>query len=242
MNAPMIFDLPQGRILPLDSVSVRLLPGPHPFELANREAIDVNWQSEHAANPALFDGTVVLLSRLQWREGAITGACHAVRYATFLYWRRMRPVPAAGHIHACAIPVTSDGAIIAIRMAAHTANAGIVYFAAGTFEPTDFVDGLADLAGNARRELAEETGIDLAGLPIEPRFSMLSLVTGTAVFRRVRLPWDAREACARIEAHVAAEAQSEIDGPVVIRDVADLPAHCGLHMPHVVRWHLANPL
>ena len=60
--------------------------------------------------------------------------------------------------------VTKDNALIAIRMAAHTVNAGRVYFAAGSFEPEDFPDGRVDAHGNMVREVTEETGLDISGV------------------------------------------------------------------------------
>src|SRR5690606_13384239 len=146
------FDLPRDVILPVDAVDVVLDPAPHPFELAHAEAIDRHWHLELAARPAMFDGTVVLLSVLRTAGGRRVGRCHAVRYATFMYWRRERAGTAA-HAFAHPVLVASDNALVAIRMAAHTVNAGKVYFAAGSFEPEDFPDGRVDLHHNMMREV-----------------------------------------------------------------------------------------
>src|SRR6187551_771620 len=113
---PLIaFDIPRGIILPVERVDVTLERAPHPFEAANRAAIDAGWLREKAANPSLFDGEVSLLARLAYRDRALEGACHTIRFATFLFWRKTRPWPDAEHAFAHAIPVTSDGALIAIR-------------------------------------------------------------------------------------------------------------------------------
>ncbi|MGB3387424.1 MAG: hypothetical protein WBA88_05515, partial [Pseudaminobacter sp.] len=156
----MKFDIARNVILPVDRIDIRLDPAPHPFEAANREAIETNWVAEKAANPALFDGTVVLLSALSHRQGQLEGRCHAVRFATFMHWRGNKSLSRAEHAYAHAMLVSRDNALVAIRMGAHTVNAGSIYFAAGSFEPSDFRDGLVDVDFNMAREVEEETGLD----------------------------------------------------------------------------------
>ncbi|TKT80080.1 hypothetical protein [Aquamicrobium sp. LC103] len=238
----MAFDVPRDVVFPVSSVSVRLSGEPHPFEFAHSAEIAASWQREIAANPALFDGRVALLAELSYHEGALLGLCHIVRYSTFLYWRRLRPMAVAEHAYAHAMPVTSDGALVAIRMGPHTVGAGQVYFAAGSFEPADFRDGAVDLDFNMRREVLEETGLDLGNCAHEDAFHALSKSTGTAIFRRYRLDMTAGEAVARIEAHVAAEAEPEIEGPIVIRGAHDLPDGLAPQMPGLIDWHFANPI
>lgn len=65
----MYFDIPREIIFPVEDVHVALDPGPHPFEAANGLAIEANWAVETAANPALFDGRMALLSSLRYRGG-----------------------------------------------------------------------------------------------------------------------------------------------------------------------------
>src|SRR5690242_7471293 len=127
------FDIPRGNVFPVERVEVAILPGPHPFEAENLAAIDADWARQQAANPALFDGRIALLAGLSYAERRLTGACHLARYASFLFWRKERR-QTGGHAFAHAMPVTSDGALIAVRMGSQTANPGAVYFAAGSFE------------------------------------------------------------------------------------------------------------
>jgi 8-oxo-dGTP pyrophosphatase MutT (NUDIX family) len=237
----MAFDVPRGTIFPVSEVEVRLDPGPHPFEMENEEIIARNWQAELAENPALFNGTVVLLSALSYAGRKLTGRCHAVTYATFLYWRRNRLTAPAEHSFAHAALVSRDGALIAVRMGAHTANAGRVYFAAGSFEPADFRDGAVDLDFNMAREVSEETGIDISGLPRDPGYHAYSSERGTVIFSRYRLAENAETIASRIRDHVAVDPEPEIEGPVIIRDTADLPDGLMPHMRPLVEWHFANP-
>jgi 8-oxo-dGTP pyrophosphatase MutT (NUDIX family) len=234
------FDIPSNLIVPVEVVDVRLDPEPHPFEVANAAAIEENWRVETQANPSLFDGTVVLLSRLAYDGGRFEGRCHAVRYATFMHWRRERANTAAGHVFAHAMLVSRDNALVAIRMAANTVNAGRVYFAAGSFEPVDFADGAADVDFNMIREVAEETGLDISSVPRGERYYALSTERGTVLFRRYFLEENADEIARRIEAFVAGEMDPEISGPVIIRCADDLPGGLMPHMKPLIEWHFAK--
>jgi 8-oxo-dGTP pyrophosphatase MutT (NUDIX family) len=237
----MAFDLPRDAIVPVHVASVRLEPGPHPFERENAAAIEENWQGEMARNPALFDGKVVLLSSLNYQDGRLEGACHAVRFATFMLWRKTRPLGSAEHAYAHAVPVTSDGALVLIRMAPHTVNAGRIYFAAGSFEPQDFRAGVADIDFNMMREVGEETGLDLTGCERDPIYHLRSSEGASVIFRRYYLDEPAEAVAERIRAFVAAEPEPEIEGPVIIRGPSGLPPDLALHIPSMIEWHFANP-
>ena len=234
------FDLPRNVILPVDAIDVRLDPGPHPFALSNTEAIAENWRQEMAANPALFDGTVVLLSELAYGDSRLVGRCHAVSYSTFMLWRKRRENSGAEHAYAHAMLVAGDNALVAIRMGPHTVNAGRVYFAAGSFEPVDFRDGLVDVDFNMIREVGEETGLDLSQAERGQRYHALSTASGTVIFRRYRVAETADELARRISAFVAAEAEPEIEGPIIIRNATDLPDGLMPHMKPLIEWHFGG--
>jgi 8-oxo-dGTP pyrophosphatase MutT (NUDIX family) len=234
-----MFAFPRNQVAPVSAVEVRLEPGPHPFEVEHAAAIEASWQREVAANPALFDGRVVLLSQIAYDRGRLTGRCHAVRYATLLHWRHSRPA-GAEHAFAHAALVSGDGALVAIRMGAHTANAGKVYFAAGSFEPVDFRDGLVDIDANMAREVLEETGLDIAVAPVDESYHLYSQNATTVIFRRYHLAESADAIAARISAFVASEAEPEIEGPVIIRGPDDLPDGLMPHMRAIVDWHFGQ--
>ncbi|ODT06667.1 MAG: hypothetical protein ABS58_10615 [Mesorhizobium sp. SCN 65-20] len=236
----MAFDLPRNVILPVDLVDVRLDPAPHPFETDNAAAITANWQQEKALRPALFDGTVVLLSDLRYGANRLAGRCHAIRFSTFMLWRKLKPVTSAEHAFAHAMLISSDNALVAIRMGGHTANAGKVYFAAGSFEPEDFRDGQVDLDYNMTREVREETGLDLAQAEREERCYALSVESGTVIVRRYRMAETADMLADRIRQFVANDPDPEITGPVVIRGMHDLPDGLMPHMLSLVEWHFTQ--
>jgi 8-oxo-dGTP pyrophosphatase MutT (NUDIX family) len=235
----MSFELPHGVILPVDKIDVVLDPAPHPFERGRAEAIAENWRHEIAEKPALFDGTVVLLSEFGYDGGRLFGRCHAVRYSTFMYWRKDR-IGTAAHAFAHPMLVTKDNSLIAIRMAAHTVNAGRVYFAAGSFEPEDFPEGVVDAHGNMVREVLEETGLDISNTRRGERHYALATTRGTVIFRRYFLDADADEVASRIRDFVAGEAEPEIEEPVIIRSAHDLPDGLMPHMKPMIDWHFSR--
>ncbi|MBZ9698267.1 MULTISPECIES: hypothetical protein [unclassified Mesorhizobium] len=236
----MSFDLPRNVILPVDAIDVRLDPGPHPFAVENAAVIAENWRGEIEANPALFDGIVVLLSELAYRDRSLIGRCHAVNYSTFMLWRKRRENSGAEHAYAHAVLVAGDNALVAIRMGPRTVSAGWVYFAAGSFEPIDFRDGLVDVDFNMMREVREETGIDLSDARRGVRWHALSTASGTVIFRRYHVDAPADEIARRISAFVATEADPEIEGPVIIRHAGDLPDGLSPHMKPLIEWHFAR--
>ncbi len=129
--------------------------------------------------------------------------------------------------------VTRDGTVAALK-------AGRVYFAAGSFEPIDFHNGMVDVDFNMIREVREETGLDLSTAERGRRWHALSTASGTVIFRRYRVASPADDLARRIRAFVAAEAEPEIEGPVIIRNAADLPDGLMAHMKPLIEWHFAN--
>ncbi|SMH46620.1 NUDIX hydrolase [Mesorhizobium australicum] len=236
----MSFDIPRNRILPIAEAELVVDPAPHPYELAHREAIVANWDLEKAEKPALFNGKVMLFSSIRWADGRLDARCHVANYATFMHWRRMRPDTSAEHLYAHAMPVSSDGALIAIRMAGHTVNAGRVYFAAGSLEPEDITGDRIDLAANMAREVREETGLDLGAARAEAGYHGWSSDSGTVLVRRYFLDRSADELVEDIRRHIATDPDPEIDEAIVIRNADDLPEGLMAHMPPLVKWHFGG--
>jgi 8-oxo-dGTP pyrophosphatase MutT (NUDIX family) len=233
------FSLPRNRVVPVSGLDVRLDPAPHPFEIGHQLAIEENWRREREANPALFDGRLVLLSEVGYDDGRVVGRCHSVRYATLLYWRRARP-QGAEHAYAHAALVSSDNALVAIRMGAHTANAGKVYFAAGSFEAVDFIDGVVDVEANMAREVREETGLDISGLPRDDEYQLFSRDGITVVFKRYYIDQPAEQIAAKITDFVERETDPEIAGPVIIRGRDNLPDGVMPYMNAIIDWHFSG--
>ncbi|GLR20529.1 DNA mismatch repair protein MutT [Ciceribacter naphthalenivorans] len=223
-------DVPSGGfpagsgVFPVGGVRLRVLEGDHPFHLASREAAAANWQAEITANPALFNGRMVFQHRLSFFDGIVVGEGYLVPYSTFLWWRR-QPGGAGGfHVFGFPVIVSADGALIAVRMARHTANAGQVYFAAGSLDPNDIVEGYCDIAGNMAREVFEETGLNLAEAESDGRYFATYSGRRLTILRLFRFSLSSAELLERIAAHMAVDEEKEIAGAVAIHN-ADPTAH-----------------
>ncbi len=73
-------------------------------------------RAKFAANPALFNGRMVFQRNLSFADGRIEGEAYLAPFATFLHWRRLARPAGGYHLFALPLPISSDGALIAIRM------------------------------------------------------------------------------------------------------------------------------
>ncbi|MFF5206003.1 NUDIX domain-containing protein [Streptosporangium sp. NPDC000396] len=122
------------------------------------------WDKAVQANPALFDGPVVVMTRLEW-EGPHNLVISWAR-VTYRHYA-LRQVPGATALPSLFVNVvqpTDDGCVLAARMSPSTAAPGRWQLPGGSVEPPEEHEVLdeAALRGHAARELAEETGLDTA--------------------------------------------------------------------------------
>ncbi|MCM2472092.1 NUDIX hydrolase [Rhizobium sp. CG5] len=228
-------------VFPVSEIRLRISDGDYPFPPEVEAAAADNWSREIAANPALFNGRMLFQRRLSMGGDTIAGEGHVIPYATYLWWRRQAEPSFGYHLFALPVPVSSDGAVIAVRMSPHTANPGQVYCAAGSLEPGDVVDGHADLGANMAREVMEETGLDLGEAQADPQFYASYRQRRVTVFRLYRFALTADEMLERIAAHMAVDEEKEISGAVAIRS-ADPQAHAyNRAMLPMLDWYFNRP-
>lgn len=212
------------KVVPLAGLQARLVHEDWPWARENRALIEAHWHRLTAANPCLYNGRVLVRRRQALRDGVLELTYLETDYATFLALRDHGfPDPATGNGFALAALRSEDGAYLLGRMGEHTANAGRIYFPAGTPDPGDVrPDGSVDLAGSVLRELAEETGLAAHDVVAGERWTAVFAGARTALMRDVLVPGSAREAVDRIRAHLAAEAAPELADIVVVRHPEDI--------------------
>jgi 8-oxo-dGTP pyrophosphatase MutT (NUDIX family) len=228
----------EGIIFPVRSLNLPVITGEHPWVTENRPGIAENWAAEIGRNPALYDGQMVFQRQLSLIDGNIAGEAQMIGFSAFLHWRRQEPRHGGFHLFGIPVLFSSDGALIAIRMSQKTANPGRVYFAAGSMDADDVIDGRCDVDFNMQREVMEETGLDLRKARVDPNYFGIHDARAVTIFRIFRFDLTEREMLNRIAAHIATDPDPEISNAVAIRS-ADPSAHdYAPFMPPLLAWLL----
>ena len=108
------------------------------------------------------------------------------------------------------------------RMSAGTANAGRLYFPAGTPEPADAAaDGLVDFDANILRELEEETGLSARDVTLDAEWTVLFAGPMVACLKIARSILSAAELQQRAAAFIAEQSEPELDGLHAMRSPGD---------------------
>lgn len=224
----------------LETLRLALSDAPLRFERENRPEIEAYWAAAIAANPRLWNGPSFMFEDVRIEGGVLTGTGHRTDFATFLHWRdNGRPADAV-HITGTSLPVTRDGALFAIRMAAHTANPGAIYFPAGSFDAADVVDGMFEVTRNIARELAEETGLGFHEADAEAGLTAVFDRGAIHITRRNLLEADFA-ACAEIlRRHQAETGDDEVDGAVAIRRGDGSHLALKPYAKALAEWHFEN--
>lgn len=232
------------QIVELDRAEIALAPWSWPFASERREEIDRHFTRLQRDRPGIWNGRVLLLNRHAISGRVLRGTCFETDYASFLAWRSWNFAdPAVANVFAAAALQAADGAYLVGEMAPYTAAAGRLYFPAGTPDPDDIdADGMLDLADNIRRELKEETGLELDELQAAPGWSALRDGGFVALLKRVAARENAEQLRARILRHLASEPKPELTDIRIVRGPADLdsrmPAFVVAYLQEA--WRQAN--
>lgn len=228
-----------GTIVALERIEARVEPYDWAFARENADAIAAHWARISAGKPAMFNGRVLLQHRAAIRDGVFEAGYFEADYAAFMTWRDAgHPGPVVRNGFAMAALRASDGAFLCGRMGAHTANAGKVYFAAGTPDREDVrPDGTLDLAGSVTRELGEETGLRLDEIAVGEGWTALIEEGRVAFMRQVSVALPADAARDLMLERMKALEEEELSDIVVIRRLADTQAH---DMPGFMQRYLAH--
>ncbi|MGD0846964.1 NUDIX hydrolase [Bradyrhizobium sp.] len=196
-----------------------------PFAEARRGEIDAHFALKQRETPQIWNGRVLLGRDPSFTGDRFRASYFETDFASLLAWRDWG-FPEAGAFNGFGMGALrcADGAFVMGEMGQHTANAGRIYFPAGTPDPEDLRDGAVDIPGSVAREIEEETGLTPADY--RPDLHWDCVVTGASIamirILNVDLPGEAVRA--RIEATLAAQHQPELTAIHLVRRASDLTA------------------
>ncbi len=225
------------RLERIDRLELRFTPQPWAFAVERRAEIEAFFAELQRERPAVWNGRVLLMHRMDMADGVLRGDYLETDYASFAAWCHWgRPEAGVYDCFGGAAVLSADGAFLLGVMAADTAHAGEIYFPAGTPDPSDIVDGSVDLDVSVRRELKEETGLDEAAFSAEPGWTAVVDGSLIALIKVLRSHESADALQARVRDHLRTEQHPELAGIRVVRGPADFePA-----MPPFVQAFLAD--
>jgi 8-oxo-dGTP pyrophosphatase MutT (NUDIX family) len=204
-----------SRVELIDDIDISVEARDWRFAIDEAPAIDRHWDKLSARNPHLFNGRVFLnFERRIETEGKrriLRGTASEVDYKAFLAWRDFGfPDAEIRNCFAMAALVSADGAFILGRMSDLTANAGKIYFPAGTPDREDVKNDKVDLQGSVLRELLEETGIAADEVSLAPDWSVVFEGLRIACMKITRSNLVATEIQARFKAFIEQQRTPEL--------------------------------
>ncbi len=216
-----------------------------PFPRAQAGRIEACWDRLRVDKPGLFDGRVLMSRAPRLVDGRLSCDAFVTGYKPFLCWRELGyPAGDEAVVNLFAMPAlrSADGAFMLGRMSAGTANAGRLYFPAGTPEPADAgSDGRIDFEANILRELAEETGLTAADVALDPGWTIVFAGPLVACMRVARSPLPADPLRAKVAAFIAAQSDPELDDLHAVASPADFdPVRMPAFMVHYLRGVLTR--
>jgi 8-oxo-dGTP pyrophosphatase MutT (NUDIX family) len=224
-----------SRVAQLD---LRFDPQPWRFAEQRRAEIGDHFAAAQWVKPQLWNGRVLLLRNYEIAGGTLRGAFFEADYASFHAWIAWgRPAADAIDCFGAAAVRSSDGAFLLAQMAAHTANAGRIYFPCGTPDPSDIRYGQVDFDHSIRRELLEETGLDATEFDADPDWILVEETARLVAYRTMRSTESGETLRRKVESHLAQQADRELAAVRLVRGAADLvpamPDYVHVFLRHV---------
>ncbi len=207
----------------IDGLELAFVQKPWTFANERRVEIDAFFAAMRQEKPTLWNGRVLLMHHQVLEAGVLRGEYLETDYASFAAWRHWgRPPAGVRDCFGAGAIIARDGAVLLGVMGAETFNAGLIYFPCGTPDPDDIVAGKVDLDLSVRRELKEETGLDVAEFESEPGWTMVvdgPLIAQIKVLHSTEKSNTLRE---RALAHLASQPHPELSDIRIVRESTDI--------------------
>lgn len=211
------------RIVAIERLELSLAPQPWRYAEQRRAEIDARFAEMQRAKPEIWNGRVLLMHSHAIDGAVFRGGFLETDYASFVVWRSWgMPEAGAWDCFAQGALRAADGAFLLGVMGPHTANAGEIYFPAGTPEPSDLVGTTVDFDRSLTREVTEETGLTPADYVAEAGWNTVLDGRTIANLKILNVRQDAETLRARILAFLARDPNPELCDIRIARGPADL--------------------
>jgi 8-oxo-dGTP pyrophosphatase MutT (NUDIX family) len=206
-------------------LDLRLRPWRWPFAEARRAEIDAHFAARQAAMPELWNGRVLLGRNPVFTANRFSADYFEADFASFLAWRDWGfPDLSVFNGFGMGALRCHDGRFVLGEMGPHTANAGRVYFPAGTPDLDDLRGASVDILGSVTREVAEETGLTAADYAAVDYWDCVVTTASIAMMRLLQVDLAGEALAAKIEANLAGQNAPELSGVRLVRDAGDFTA------------------
>jgi 8-oxo-dGTP pyrophosphatase MutT (NUDIX family) len=224
------------KIVPLDQLDFRIAPFEWSWAAENKKSIDEHFIRMRAQRPQIWNGRILMLNHCEVQGGKISGTFFETDFANLVAFRAAG-FPDTG-VRTCAASsalLTQDGAYLLGVMAPYTANAGRIYFIAGTPDTGDVLaDGRVDLAASTVKELGEEAGLSASDVRFAGEWHAVLTGARVSLIRVAHCAQSEETLAARIRGFIASQKEPELSDVVAVRARADFsPA-----MPDFIRAYL----
>lgn len=210
-------------VVRIETLALEFRPRSWAFALDRRAEIDAHFENLRRDRPSLWNGRVLLLYEHAIERDTLRGSYLETDFASFLAWRDWGfPDRSIRNCFALGALQGSDGHFLLGVMSGHTANAGKIYFPGGTPDPDDIAGGNVDLEGSVRREVAEETGLDMDALDIEPGWFAVLAGPRIGLMKIMRARESSEAMRRRVLDFLARESAPELSDMRIVRGPADL--------------------
>jgi 8-oxo-dGTP pyrophosphatase MutT (NUDIX family) len=223
----------------ITTLDLKVEPFGWPFAKDKRTEIDAHFAEKRREKPRLWNGRVLLARNPSFEGLRFSARYFETDFASFLAWRDWGfPDASVFNGFGAGALRASDGAFLLGEMGPHTANAGRIYFPAGTPDPTDVSGDTFDIAGGVSRETEEETGLTAADYVAAAHWDCIAVGASIAMIRLLDIAMPGEVVRAKIEANLARQAQPELSAIHLVRSPRDLNAQ----MPPFVRAFITHQM
>lgn len=214
---------PDGSAVRIARCALTISEDSWPYAVREAARIAAHWDEARAARPKLFDGKVFLLRDLALDDATANATYVRADFKSFVYWREQGyPDRSVRDGFGSSVIRSAEGHVLLGVQGEGYLNAGRAYPPGGMIDVRDTARDVIDIDASIARELAEETGLEPAGLVRAPGYVLTqcgALVSIAIEWRSVLTAADLR---ASILAHVRRQAAPELADVVIVRTVAEI--------------------